>query len=181
MGSEGNARRCELCGALLKRKDWQKHKKECPALEDVRQFIADVRTDVLRLKEKWGDKILDEILYSLALDVIRDTIYAVKYRDTFTEKAPEWFKKCRRVYVKMDRGAMVWGDCLWLPWMDHMKYTRDGKVVSEPYALGVEAVKKLLDFCEKTGLRFTITGDSYHFPTQTLRIIIHPPESDVHK
>jgi hypothetical protein len=217
MGSEGDARRCELCGALLKRKDWQKHEEECPALEDVRQFIANVKTGVLRLREKWGDNILDEILYSLALDVIKDTIYAVKYRDTFTEKAPKWFKRCRRKFAKiliermreevekrLERGEyteiitkdgrrihwvdwkgngwfVVDGDLLWLPWMDHIKFTRDGKVISEPYTLDDEKVKKLIDFCEKTGLTFTITGDSYHFPTRTLRIIIHPPESDEHK
>jgi hypothetical protein len=166
------------------------------------------------LRERWGDKILDDILYFLALDVIRDTIYAVKYRDTFTEKAPKWFKRCRRKFAKiltermreevekrLERGEyteiitkdgqrircvdwkgsgwfVVDGDLLWLPWMDHMKYTRDGKVVSEPYALDYEKVKKLIDFCEKAGLTFIITGDSYHFPTRTLRIIIYPPEPD---
>ena len=183
MRSERVERRCELCGTPLAEtgSDWWEHRKRCPALKDVERFVEETRAGVRRLREKWGDRVLDEVRERLAIDVVRNEIYAAKYSDLFAEsdsfgRLPAWFWKALRKYEAERVGKRkVEVVLLDFQWWDHVKRTRDGKVVAEPYKLTMEGAEQLLDFCRKTGLRFVITGDSFHYPTWTLRIAIYPP------
>jgi len=58
-----------------------------------------------------------------------------------------------------------------IPCTDHRRY-RDGIVINEPYSVHMESIKKLIIYCEKNGLTFTIDGDSAHFPGRCFRILI---------
>ena len=53
---------------------------------------------------------------------------------------------------------------------DHFAYNGD-ELISEPYSLTLEELKKIIERCEEKGLTFYITGRSYHYPGETLRVV----------
>src|SRR5699024_1940126 len=62
------------------------------------------------------------------------------------------------------------------PLSDHARlWNKDGKpfsYTSEPYNLSKNDMKKLMDHCEKYGLDFHISNNSFHYPAGTLFIEI---------
>jgi len=62
--------------------------------------------------------------------------------------------------------------------MDHSGWSTksDGQVVfvSEPYGLGADKLKRLLDVVNACDLMLNISAVSHHFPGRTLRIEIGP-------
>lgn len=54
--------------------------------------------------------------------------------------------------------------------LDHIAYNGD-EFISEPYSLTLEQLKKTIELCEEKGLTFYITGRSYHYPGETLRVV----------
>jgi hypothetical protein len=64
-------------------------------------------------------------------------------------------------------------------WLDHWGTTHHrGKevFVCEPYGLGSKHVGMLMEFCQALNLDYEVSACSYHYPTQTLRILIWPRE-----
>ncbi|GAG45563.1 unnamed protein product, partial [marine sediment metagenome] len=53
---------------------------------------------------------------------------------------------------------------------DHFAFNGD-ELISEPYSLTLAQLKKIIERCEEKGLTFYITGRSYHFPGETLRVV----------
>lgn len=65
-------------------------------------------------------------------------------------------------------------------WLDHwgtVEYDGQEFLVSEPYGLPREGAAALLKFCDDLDLDFEIHAASRHYPSQTLRIIIGPKNS----
>jgi hypothetical protein len=60
------------------------------------------------------------------------------------------------------------------PASDHDSlFDRDGKpavFVTQPYSLGLEDLKDIVKYCEKYGLKVSISGLSWHFPGDTILI-----------
>lgn len=56
--------------------------------------------------------------------------------------------------------------------VDHARYLDSGRLIIEPYEYTMDDFKKLIEFCEENGAVFYATGESYHFPGHTLRIVI---------
>jgi hypothetical protein len=54
-------------------------------------------------------------------------------------------------------------------WVQNDKTT---KIVMQPYNLSYEAMKEMVEYCEKRGLRADISADSWHFPGRTIRVDI---------
>ena len=50
----------------------------------------------------------------------------------------------------------------------------DEVLVIEPHRISMERVKKLTSVCEQLGWTFKVLGKSGHYPSETLRIEIHP-------
>ena len=57
---------------------------------------------------------------------------------------------------------------------DHTFFTKAGDYVSEPYNVSQIEIEKMIEFCHKYGLEFSISGASAHFPEATLRMIVKP-------
>ena len=53
---------------------------------------------------------------------------------------------------------------------DHVQYNGE-ELISEPYSIGMDALKELINKCEEEKLSFDITGRSYWYPGETLRIV----------
>lgn len=77
-------------------------------------------------------------------------------------KDPKWVK----ALIKKNRGM---GDHI--PCTDHRRNLNE-MVINEPYDVHMEAIKKLIVFCEENGLSFMIDGRSAHFPGKCFRILI---------
>jgi hypothetical protein len=64
-------------------------------------------------------------------------------------------------------------------WCKHQGWVGVGEgtdFVSEPYNLGVEEIKELIEDCQKFGFQFALSGESSHYPSATFRITINPIE-----
>ena len=61
-------------------------------------------------------------------------------------------------------------------WLDHVDFDGD-TLISEPYNLGVPALKSLIAFCEQHNLELTISGASWWYPGNTLRIELKRKEA----
>lgn len=60
------------------------------------------------------------------------------------------------------------------PGKDHVtEWVKEGKtvkIISQPYYLSFEDMKKLIQYCDKNGLRADISAHSWHFPGRTILI-----------
>jgi hypothetical protein len=59
------------------------------------------------------------------------------------------------------------------PGDDHafaVRREKERRWISEPYILSAGTMKRIMDFCERRGLSFHISGQSRHFPGDTFRI-----------
>lgn len=66
-----------------------------------------------------------------------------------------------------------------LHWLDHEGWSGEDEksvFVSEPYHLEQEDIQQLIEACDKFGFKFTISGESEHYPSSTVRIEISPIE-----
>jgi|GEM_PF-6350332 len=61
------------------------------------------------------------------------------------------------------------GDMLRSRWVDHTDFDGD-TFISEPYNMGIPALKDLIGFAEAHGLELSISGRSWWNPGETLRI-----------
>ncbi len=62
-------------------------------------------------------------------------------------------------------------------WMDHTGWSGEGEdsvFISEPYWLKQDDIEGLIETCRKFGFKFQMTGQSSHYPSATLRIMISP-------
>ncbi len=100
---------------------------------------------------------------------------------------PEWFRQALlRVYGSSPRsssGTAVLDHARhWHPlhghywrWLDHWGSTNSYGVpafVSEPYFLKPQDLADIVDMCQRTGLDYEITGNSWHRPGDTLQVLI---------
>lgn len=53
---------------------------------------------------------------------------------------------------------------------DHWKIDDNGDLISEPYSVNYDDLKKLIKRCDEVGVEFFITGNSQHYPGKTLKI-----------
>lgn len=81
---------------------------------------------------------------------------------------------CVMLLVGRHDHGQKWGDCS-PPGNDHgMLYNVDGKpkyYISQPYDIHHGTMAEMVDFAKKHGLRFMITGASWHFPGRTVLVI----------
>lgn len=56
-------------------------------------------------------------------------------------------------------------------WIDHPAINGE-EFIAEPYDAGLKNIEDLIVVCRKNGLDATVTGQSYHFPGETFRIIL---------
>lgn len=61
--------------------------------------------------------------------------------------------------------------------LDHVGCTDDNTFIAEPYPLNRADIQSLKLFAEKCRLRYSISGQSQHYPNRTLRITFYPPTS----
>jgi len=54
-------------------------------------------------------------------------------------------------------------------WLDHCIVDGE-KLISEPYNVGLKSLEKIIAFCKNNDLTVNISGDSYHYPSRTVRI-----------
>ena len=59
-------------------------------------------------------------------------------------------------------------------WFDHAGWDEHDRLIAEPYALRSEEIAELENVCSRLGARYRISGESYHYPTATLRVEIFP-------
>jgi hypothetical protein len=94
---------------------------------------------------------------------------------------PEW--KPQRYYERFQFPPASMAEDGWCrPIIDHQggcKDARRGSVyVSEPYPLNSDQIRRLLKICEKLGIDFEVSANSYHSPTRTLRITFFEREKE---
>lgn len=66
--------------------------------------------------------------------------------------------------------------CL-IPHADHTDvWIKDGKAVlitTQPYNMGIEKLRDIIEFCDKWGLEFSIKGGSWHYPGFTKMLMFY--------
>jgi hypothetical protein len=90
--------------------------------------------------------------------------YAVPDGDDISDKNPKWIKKI------FEDGMISF------PGLNHMYFSKSGVIVSEPYNISQEQIKKLILFCEGNKLNFELSGTAKHHP-YCMRVKIYPREN----
>jgi hypothetical protein len=107
-------------------------------------------------------------------------------RDPY-DAPPAWFVEgCKNLFPKEDwvnnaeetAVSLFYSGCSFSSLLDHWGWvnTGDGNdlLISEPYRVDKDDLKKLGDLCDRVGWTFSIQGVSGHYPSATFRIVISP-------
>ena len=100
---------------------------------------------------------------------------------------PNWFRRrLLKAYGCSDRDTAGWAvlcharDANDWTWLDHHGSTKwDGQpaFVSEPYGVTAKELQQVADMCERCGLFYRVSANSYWYPGSTIRILIFEPEN----
>ena len=145
-------------------------------IEQVYKEIDSLIEKLSREQEYPKEKIVREA-YDLIGEVLLKRLALYYLNDDSSFKTPGWMRKIEKEYTRKNGYYMVFSWILHNVYgihVDHVYYSRDGRFVSEPYHMGKEDFEKLIDFCNRHGLDFYVTGFSHYFPGETLRLEIYP-------
>jgi hypothetical protein len=109
-------------------------------------------------------------------------------RDPY-DAPPAWFVEgCKKLFPKEDWAnsaeetavSLFYSECSVSSLLDHWGWVGAGDgndvLISEPYGIDSDDLKKLEALCDKIGWTFSIQGVSGHYPSATIRIVINPRE-----
>jgi hypothetical protein len=96
-------------------------------------------------------------------------------------RIPRWLRR-RLPRLKQELDAIDINEALAIlgqDWLDHWGTVREGDrelLISEPYELSSDGLRSLLQFAERVRAEVFLQAASFHYPTQTLRIILEPDQ-----